>query len=428
MQSYTLDRIEAADLAPAVFRTAVRLARLTADGAHVLLNYEEIAAICGTTSDNTVRGHLGALHRAGLFDYKRNSAVTVWWLGAPERGLGAPSCGEAYSRPPINLIADRSNRSVDDQQPCNDDTAQRSVCDQIDRTQINLIAHRSDGAIADPASDENPVQRSMDDQFDRPQINLITGRSNRSVGDQPNTGLTTTTSRLAGLDLKASQPAGKESEENQPPVPDQARTMAMLTDDAIGLDQATALRLCAKYPPGRVLATCCRYLRDLAVGKVNGPSVIAYRLRKDYGASITPADMRTDYYARHGDPPPNPYVLFDDGDEPLSASPMLLPKPARRPKAAPGTPEATWQQLQSDFALHQPVGSADSIIQDAWVIAYDDGLFTIGITDAFRLDWVEKKLRNQIKRRLAIIMGRNDADVHFVVDAESRRADEITTS
>jgi hypothetical protein len=204
--------------------------------------------------------------------------------------------------------------------------------------------------------------------------------------------------------------------------------MAMLTDDAIGLDQATALRLCAKYPPGRVLATCCRYLRDLAVGKVDGPSVIAYRLRKDYGASITPADMRTDYYARHGDPPPNPYVLFDDGDEPLSVSPMLLSKPARRPKAAPGTPEATWQQLQSDFALHQPVGSADSIIQDAWVIAYDDGLFTIGIADAFRLDWVEKKLRNQIKRRLAVIMRRNDADVHFVVDAESRRADEITTS
>ena len=117
-----------------------------------------------------------------------------------------------------------------------------------------------------------------------------------------------------------------------------------------------------------------------------------------------------------------------DGDEPLSASPPHSPLRAPRPKAAPGTPEAIWQQLQSDFALHQPVGSIDSVIQDAWVIAYDDGLFTIGITDAFRLDWVEKKLRNQIKRRLAVIMGRNDADVHFVVDAESRRADEITTS
>ena len=84
----------------------------------------------------------------------------------------------------------------------------------------------------------------------------------------------------AGLDPTASQPAGKESEENQPPISDQARTVAMLTDDAIGLDQAAAQRLCAQYPPNRVLAACCRYLRDLAAGKVDSPSVIDYRLNK----------------------------------------------------------------------------------------------------------------------------------------------------
>lgn len=89
---------------------------------------------------------------------------------------------------------------------------------------------------------------------------------------------------------------------------------------------------------------------------------------------------------------------------------------------------ALWRQLQSDFALHQPAGSIDSVIQDSWVIAYEDGEFIIGIADAFRLDWVEKKLRNQIKRRLAVIMGRATVDVKFrvqprpVVDPPHARA------
>ena len=314
MQSYTLDRIEAADLAPTVFRTAVRLARLTADGAHVLLNYEEIAAICGTTSDNTVRGHLGALHRAGLFDYKRNSAVTVWWLGAPERGLGAPSSGEAYSRPPINLIADRSNRSVDDQQPCNDDTAQRSVCDQFDRTQINLIAHRSDGAIADPASDENPVQRSVDDQFDRPQINLIAGRSNRSVGDQPTTGLTTGRQAGLDLDLPACLPEGGvgetaiDSTDDRVAADDAAaaisatdeeRSIALLTDPEIGWDLAGAGAIASKHPFEEVRAHVFRARRDMASGKISSFGAIKLRLARGFGASIVDADRASSLWQRH---------------------------------------------------------------------------------------------------------------------------------
>ena len=98
-------------------------------------------------------------------------------------------------------------------------------------------------------------------------------------------------------------------------------------------------------------------------------------------------------------------------------------KPVERTDAT-----AIWRQLQSDFALHQPAGSIDSVIQDSWVIAYEDGEFIIGIADAFRLDWVEKKLRNQIKRRLAVIMRRSTVDVKFrvqpkpVVDPPHARA------
>lgn len=76
---------------------------------------------------------------------------------------------------------------------------------------------------------------------------------------------------------------------------------------------------------------------------------------------------------------------------------------------------AIWRQLQSEFALHQTAGSLDTIVQESWLIAYEDGEFIIGIADAFRLDWAQKKLRNQIKRRLAVIMGRSTIDVKFRV-------------
>lgn len=134
-----------------------------------------------------------------------------------------------------------------------------------------------------------------------------------------------------------------------------------------------------------------------------------------------------------------PADLPADLDGEISASPESTRSAPRAPRPLPAAPptlapaeqidaRAIWRQLQSDFALHQPAGSIDSVIQDSWVIAYEDGEFIIGIADAFRLDWVEKKLRNQIKRRLAVIMGRATVDVKFrvqpkpVVDPPHARA------
>ncbi len=61
------------------------------------------------------------------------------------------------------------------------------------------------------------------------------------------------------------------------------------------------------------------------------------------------------------------------------------------------------------------IGAYDSWIQDTWVIAFEDGEFIIGLPDAFRRDWLEQKLRTQIKRSLSVIMGRSLVDVHFRV-------------
>lgn len=194
----------------------------------------------------------------------------------------------------------------------------------------------------------------------------------------------------------------------------------MLTDPAIGLDAPAAERIARKFGHGMVLTQCCRYLRDVAAGKVDGPGVIGYRLSRSYGGSILPQDHRTEFWQRHAEPT----RWQPEWQEQAEDAPSIPPTPSTpsKPKPEPGTPAAWWAQLQSDFALHQPVGAVDSILQDSWVIDYTDGRFTIGIADAFRLDWVEKKLRNQVKRRLAVIMGQPTVDVTFRATAPAGAA------
>jgi chromosomal replication initiator protein len=82
---------------------------------------------------------------------------------------------------------------------------------------------------------------------------------------------------------------------------------------------------------------------------------------------------------------------------------------------APFDPYAAWRQLQSEFALQHHPGTFDNWIQDTWVIAYEDGEFVIGLTNPFHYEWMNTRLRPQIKRRLAVIVGRSSIDVRFSV-------------
>ncbi len=77
-------------------------------------------------------------------------------------------------------------------------------------------------------------------------------------------------------------------------------------------------------------------------------------------------------------------------------------------------PHAVWRQLQSELAIEQG-GAFDRWVNDTWVIAFEDGEFIIGLPDAFRYDWIVNRLSRQIKRKLAVIMGRSTIDVKFRV-------------
>jgi chromosomal replication initiator protein len=79
-------------------------------------------------------------------------------------------------------------------------------------------------------------------------------------------------------------------------------------------------------------------------------------------------------------------------------------------------PHAVWRQLQSELAIEQG-GTFDRWVHDTWVIAFEDGEFLIGLPDAFRYDWIVNRLSKQIKRKLAVIVGRSTINVKFRVQA-----------
>ena len=73
-----LTRLEAADLTPALYRTARRiLDRVHEDNGYCRINYPQARLICATDSDETVRGHLSRLASAGLVTVHRNAAIHV---------------------------------------------------------------------------------------------------------------------------------------------------------------------------------------------------------------------------------------------------------------------------------------------------------------------------------------------------------------
>lgn len=389
-QEIMIEKLDNAHLTAQQWRTARRiLDRTHPENGYARLSYEEMSAIVGSESQPTVRGHLAALAAAGLITYKRNSAVHVYWhidARVPRAESSAARAESSVARAP------------------------------------EPPAEPEPEAPASPARAESSVVRA----------NCSVPRAKSSVVRTASL-KATTTSRLAGLDTTACKPAGKGSGENQTPQPPtapasapltetQQRALAMLTDPAIGLDEPAALRIARKFGHGQVLTQCCRYLRDVATGKVDGPGVIGYRLSRSYGGSILPADHRTAFWERHGERTRWLPEWQEQAEAAAIDAAASVPEPVKgpsKPIPEPGTPAAYWSQLVADFALHQGVGAVDSVLQDSWVIDYADGVFTIGVVDGFRLDWVEKKLRNQVKRRLAVIMRLATVDVTFRVEAQA---------
>ena len=78
--------------------------------------------------------------------------------------------------------------------------------------------------------------------------------------------------------------------------------------------------------------------------------------------------------------------------------------------------EKAWQSALGQLQMEMPKVSFNTWVRDTQIFSYDDGLFTIGVRNAYARDWLESRLSSTVTRLLMGIMNRT-VDVAFIVNA-----------
>jgi chromosomal replication initiator protein len=73
-----------------------------------------------------------------------------------------------------------------------------------------------------------------------------------------------------------------------------------------------------------------------------------------------------------------------------------------------------WQAALGQLQMEMPRASYDTWVRDSEILTYEDGVFVIGVQNAFARDWLQDRLHSTVKRVLTGISGRS-VEVRFVV-------------
>ena len=83
--------------------------------------------------------------------------------------------------------------------------------------------------------------------------------------------------------------------------------------------------------------------------------------------------------------------------------------------------QQAWQSALGQLQMEMPKASFDTWVRDTRIISYDDGMFTIGVRNAYARDWLENRLSSTATRLLMGIMNQ-DVDIQFVVSSDAERS------
>jgi chromosomal replication initiator protein len=81
--------------------------------------------------------------------------------------------------------------------------------------------------------------------------------------------------------------------------------------------------------------------------------------------------------------------------------------------------EQAWQAALGQLQMEMPKASFDTWVKNAQLLSYEDGIFIVGVTNAYARDWLEGRLSSKVTRSLTGIMNRTVA-VRFVVWQETQ--------
>lgn len=83
--------------------------------------------------------------------------------------------------------------------------------------------------------------------------------------------------------------------------------------------------------------------------------------------------------------------------------------------------EQAWQSVLAQLQMDMPRASYDTWVRDTRPMAYDNGLITIGVRNAYARDWLESRLATTVNRLLIDILNSNVA-VKFIVTQTDENA------
>jgi chromosomal replication initiator protein len=100
--------------------------------------------------------------------------------------------------------------------------------------------------------------------------------------------------------------------------------------------------------------------------------------------------------------------------------------------------EQAWQSVLAQLQMEMPRASYDTWVRDTRPTAYEDGVITVGVRNAYARDWLESRLATTVSRLLIgilnsnvavqfVVSQANETDSHTDSDTEPAASIEITT-
>ncbi|NJN80606.1 MAG: chromosomal replication initiator protein DnaA [Anaerolineales bacterium] len=83
--------------------------------------------------------------------------------------------------------------------------------------------------------------------------------------------------------------------------------------------------------------------------------------------------------------------------------------------------EQAWQSVLAQLQMDMPRASYDTWVRDTRPMAYDNGLITVGVRNAYARDWLESRLATTVNRLLIDVLNSNVA-VKFIVSQSDENA------
>ncbi len=83
--------------------------------------------------------------------------------------------------------------------------------------------------------------------------------------------------------------------------------------------------------------------------------------------------------------------------------------------------EQAWQSVLTQLQMEMPRASFDTWVRDTRPLAYDNGMITVGVRNAYARDWLESRLATNVSKLLIDILNSN-VSVKFVVSQSEETA------